>query len=126
MASLTNPAILVNGSPVAYVPNSFEFSDGYGDRNIRTQTTGGGNVEQIITEDVETQIGRVKFTLISTTENIALVTGWQQNIDANAIELSADPNFTRQYAKMTITSEPAKPGGQDASFDVEFQGSKAI
>lgn len=126
MASLVNPAILINGSPVAYVPNSFEFSDGYGDRNIRTQTTGAGNVEQVITEDVETQMGRVKFTLLSTTENIAAVTQWQQNLDANAIELSAAPSFTRQYAKMTIVSEPAKPGGQDASFDVEFQGSKAV
>lgn len=126
MASLTNPTVLVNGSPVAYVPNSFEFSDGYGDRNIRTQTTGDGNVEQIITEDVETQMGRVKFTLLSTTENIAAVTQWMQNIDANAIELSAKPDFSRQYARMTIVSEPVKPGGQDANFDVEFQGSKAI
>lgn len=125
MSALVNPAILINGSPVAYVPNSFEWSDGYGDRNVRTQTTGNGNVEQIITEDVETQMGRVKFTLISTTENVDLVTAWERNIDANAIELSA-PNFSRQFARMTITSEPAKTGGQDASFDVEFQGSKAI
>lgn len=125
MPAFVNPATLINGEPVAYVPNSIEFSDGYGDRNIRTQTTGGGNVEQVITEDVETQMGRVKFTLLSTTENIARITEWQQNIDANAIELSA-PGLTRQYARMTIVSEPPKPGGQDAQFDVEFQGTKAI
>lgn len=126
MTSLTNPAILINGSPVAYVPNSFEFQDGYGDRNIRTQTTGSGNVEQVVTEDVETQIGRVKFTLLSTVENIESVTTWQQNVDENTIELSADPDFTRQYANMVIVSEPVKPGGQDANFDVEFKGSKAV
>lgn len=126
MTSLTNPAILINGSPVAYVPNSLEFSDGYGDRSIRTQTTGDGNVEQIITQDVESQIGRVKFTLLSTTDNIKRVTQWEQNIDANAIELSAAPDFTRQYAKMVVMSEPSKTAGQDANFDVEFQGSKAI
>lgn len=126
MSALVNPQIVINDEPVAYVPNSFDFSDGYGDRTVRTQTTGGGNVEQVFTEDVETQLGRVKFTLISTTENIEKITKWQQNIDANAIELSASGNFSRSFPRMTIMSEPPKPGGQDAQFDVEFQGSKAI
>lgn len=125
MSALINPTIMVNGQVVAYVPNSFEYRDGYGDRNVRTQTTGAGNVEQIITEDVETQTGYVKFTLLSTTANIDMYEQWMQNIDANAVECSA-PGFNKQYARMCILSENSKPGGQDASFDVEFSGAKAI
>lgn len=125
MAALTNPTIMVNGDVVAIVPNSFEYRDGYGDRNTRAQTTGGGYVEQVITEDVETQVGYVKFSLLSTTENIEKYDTWLQNIDANAIEVSA-PGLSKQYARMCIMSENSKPGGQDAQFDVEFSGSKAI
>lgn len=125
MAALVNPAIVINGEPVSYVPNSFEFDDGYGERNIRTQTTGNGAIEQVITENVETQMGRVKFSMLSTTDNIANLTTWLQNLESNAIELSAT-DFTRQFAQMCITSEPPKPGGQDAQFDVEFKGSKAV
>lgn len=125
MPTFINPTIMINGEPVAYVPNSFAHRDGYGDRNTRTQTTGNGNVDQLITEDVETQTGYVKFTLISTTENFNKYDTWMANLDANAIELSA-PGFNKQYARMTIMTENDKTGGQDASFDVEFSGSRAI
>lgn len=125
MPTLTNPTIMVNGNAVSYVPNSFTYKDGYGSRTTRTETTGAGNVSQVITEDVETQVGYVKFTLNSTTENIADYDTWLQNIDANAIELSA-PGLNKSFSRMTILEEVEKPGGQDATFDVVFEGSKAV
>ena len=125
MPAFINPTIMINGEVVAYVPNSFAYRDGYGERNSRTETTGNGNVEQVITEDVETQTGYVKFTLNSKTENIKKYDRWMQNRDANAIEIS-HPGLNKQFSRMTVMSEADKTGGQDATFDVEFSGSQAI
>lgn len=125
MPTLTNPTIMVNGQAVSYVPNSFAHKNGYGSRNVRTETTGPGQVSQVITEDVESQKGYVKFTLNSTTENFDYYDQWLQNIDANAIEVSA-PGLNKSYSRMAILEEVEKTGGQDATFDVIFEGSKAV
>lgn len=123
--SLTNPTIMINGNVQKYLPNTFEYKDGFGTRNVITQTTGNGNIEHEFTEDVTTQRGYVKFSVVSSAENIKRYNQFMRNMDGNVIELSF-PRFNRQFERMIIMEEQAKPGGMDAQFDMIFEGSAAL
>lgn len=123
--SLTNPTILVNGEPQKYLPNTFSYKDGYGTRNVTTETTGNGTITHEFTEDVTTQRGYVKYSVVSSAENIKRYNKFLQNMDRNVIELSF-PRFNRVFERMIIMEEQEKPGGQDASFDIIFEGSAAF
>ncbi len=124
MGALTNPAVVVNGQPVAIKPNSFSYKDGFGEYKTRVQTAGPGSVENVTTEDVETQFGMVKFTLITTTENIDLVRQWKVNFDQNAITATS-ADFSRSFGNAILMTDVEIAAGQDGEFEVEFTSKRA-
>lgn len=121
---IKNPTIMINGRPQKYVPNTFSFKKGLGDRSTMTQTLGNGNVSTEIVEDVTTQKGYIKFSVASTKENVAAYEQYMRNKDANAIELSGD--IEGKFARMCILTEEEQPVGTDATFDMIFEGSAFI
>ena len=121
---IKNPTIMINGSAQKYVPNSFSFKTGLGNRTTMTETLGNGNVSMEIVEDVTTQKGYIKFTVASTRDNVARYLNFMQNKDANAIELSGD--VEGKFARMTILEEQEINIGSDATFDMIFEGTPMI
>jgi len=121
---IKNPTIMINGSAQKYVPNSFSFKTGLGNRTTMTETLGNGNVSMEIVEDVTTQKGYLKFTVASTKDNVARYLNFMQNKDANAIELSGD--VEGKFARMTILEEQEINIGSDATFDMIFEGTPMI
>lgn len=121
---IKNPTIMINGSAQKYVPNSFSFKTGLGNRTTMTETLGNGNVSMEIVEDVTTQKGYIKFTVASTKDNVARYLNFMQNKDANAIELSGD--VEGKFARMTILEEQEINIGSDATFDMIFEGTPMI
>lgn len=122
--ALATPTVTVNDTNVAIQPNSFEYDDGFGERTNRTQSTGAGESETVITENAETQFSMVKFTLLSTEENADLVRVWLNNFDANEIT-AVQGSWSRSFRKAVVTNNPTVAVGQDGNFDVEFKTSKA-
>jgi hypothetical protein len=125
MTALVNPALVINNEPVAYKPNSLSYNDGFPEVSVRTKTTGGGNVQTVIGQDIETSRGSVKFTLISEISSVATVKQWMQNLENNAIELSQD-GFTRTFTKAIVTNKPDINAGMDGEIEVEFESNPAI
>ena len=121
---IKNPTIMINGSPQKYVPNSFSFKRGFGDRTTMTETLGNGNVSMEIVEDVTTQKGYIKFSVASTKDNVARYAQFMQNKDANAIELSGD--IEGSFKRMCILEEQEIEVGTDATFDMIFEGTAMI
>jgi len=122
--ALSNPTLVINNIAVPYVPNSIKFKEGLGEQNVRVQSAGGGSLQSVFSDNAESKISMVGFSVYPTPENIALVKGWKQLANANAISLT-DTNFSRTFANMALTSDYDVNLGADTTIDIEFMGDAA-
>ena len=125
MGAISTPSIVVNNTPVGIKPNSFTYTEGFGERNVRVASAGGAAKETIVTENVETQMSTVKFTLYTTSDNLTLSRQWAANKDSNVIEAS-DTNFTRSFTSAIITNDFEVSAGVDGEFELEFKTQAAV
>lgn len=125
MPAISTPSIVVNNTPVAIKPNSFSYTEGFGERNVRVASAGGSAKETVVTENVETQMSTVKFTLYTSSENLTLARQWAANKSSNVIEAS-DTNFTRSFTSAIITNDFDVNAGVDGEFELEFKSDAAV
>ena len=125
MGALSTPSIVINNTPVAIKPNSFSYTEGFGERNVRVASAGGNAKETVVSENVETQMSMVKFTLFTTTGNLTLARQWANNKSANVIEAS-DVGFTRSFTQAIITNDYEVAAGNDGEFELEFKTIAAV
>jgi len=123
--ALSNPTIVVNNLATPIVPNSFTFTEGLGEQTIRTQSAGGGSVQTVFSNNVETNKSMVKFSLYNTADNIDLIKLWKQNGDANAISVTGE-GLNRSFSGAALISNYEVNLGSDTTIDVEFEGQPAI
>lgn len=126
--ALSNPTIEVNDQTIAIVPNSTSYKVGAGDVNVRTQSSGGGSTSTVITEDAETRISMVKFSLYVTDANAALIRGWQENrySGGNTIKLSQRGlDVPLAFINMHVTTDPEYTVSADGTVEIEFMGDAA-
>lgn len=125
---ISDPSVVVNNVAVAIVPNSLEFSEGLGEQEILTQSAGGGSIEQVYSDNVETALGMVKFSMRSTVANIDLVRSWKSNRNRNAVTVTAtndDGTLTRTWTNCAIVSDYTVALSSDGEIEIEFKGDKA-
>lgn len=123
--ALSNPTIEINDQVIAILPNTLSYKRGAGDVNVRAQSAGGDSVEAVITENAETKIGMVKFSLTITDTNQAYIQTWQENKfnGGNTIRISSRTMTTPlSFTNMNVVTDPEFSVGADGSVDVEFMG----
>lgn len=123
--ALSNPTVVVNNLATPIVPNSFTFTEGLGEQTIRTQSSGGGAVQTVFSNNVETNKSMVKFSVYNTSENIDLVKTWKQNGDANAISVTGE-GLSRSFSGAALINSYDVNLGSDTTIDVEFESQPAI
>lgn len=123
--TLANATIVINNAAIFYVPNSPKFNEGKGEQDVLIQSAGAGVVEAVFSENVETNIGMVAFSVRNTPKNIGLALGWKNLKRANAITISGDGGFTRSFSNMVLTNNYDVNLGADTPIDLEFKGDPA-
>lgn len=122
---LSNAKLVINNKAIQYEPNSLVIRAGRANRMVHAVTTGGGNVQVVSGEDISTKKGYCKFTIRPTAEMIKELKGWQNNGDANAIDVIQDDySASIQYA--SVITDPDLSLGADTTVDVEFEGMPAV
>lgn len=124
---LADLAVEINDQLVEIKANSLSYKGGIGEVNVRHQTGGGDAGSTVITEDFETKVGMVKFSLLSTAANAERINEWgriTRDLNGNVVRLSG-PGLTRNFAEMRLTSDPEVTVGSDADFEVIFEGRPA-
>jgi hypothetical protein len=124
--ALTTPSITVNNITVAIVPNSFSYTEGFGEQALRVQSAGGGGVQQVYSDNAETKVSSAKWSMINTAENIALIRTWKANSNANAISATAADGFARTFNNAALTGDYEVNMGADTTIDVEFMSDSAV
>lgn len=128
---ISNGTLTVNNSPVAYKPNSLVFTEGAGEQSIMTQSSGGGAVQTVYSNNVETNKSMVKFSILSTAANVDLVKTWKKNFNRNAITVSgSDPvtgaQFTRTFQTMALINNYEVNLVDQGDIALEFEGAPAV
>lgn len=126
--ALSNPTIQVNDDTISIVPNSLSYKRGKGDVNVRAQSSGGGGSSTVVTENAETKVSMVKFSLFLTDANRSLIDTWQENRynGGNTIRFSErGSTIPLSFSNMHVTTDPDYSVGADGSVEIELMGDAA-
>ncbi len=121
---LNNLAFFVNGDQTAYEADSLEFTGGKGEFNIRNAVVGGGQTEQIFSEDIKTKYSVVKVSLPTTIANVAKTKTWKNNLNGNVIEIIgniAGEAFSEIFTQAAITNDPTNKLATEGSIEIEWR-----
>lgn len=123
--ALSNPTVQVNDDTIYIVPNSLAYKRGKGDISVRAQSAGGDAVQVVVTENAETKMAMVKFSLFLTDDNRQAIETWQENRfnGGNTIRFSQrGSEVPLSFTGMNITTDPEFNVGADGSVEIEFMG----
>lgn len=123
--ALSNPQVVINNIAVPVVPNSVKFTEGKGEQMQRVQSAGGGQVEVVYSDDVESHLSKVTMSLINTADNIDLVRQWKSNSNNNAITITGE-GLNRSFAQAALTSDYDVELGSDSVIEIEFTALPAV
>ena len=124
---LNDIAIWVNNTQVAYTADSLSSSDGFGTGDLRNAVVGGGQTEDIESDDLSSKVGMVKFSMPSTAENDALKRAWKLNKANNVVELIGPPgsNFSKIFTRAKVVNDPETNYSTDGNIEIEFKSRPA-
>lgn len=129
MDRLTNATVLVNNVAVAIVPNSLKFTEGLGEQTMDAASIGGGKVEQVFSEDVETAFGKVMFEIPATPDNIASAKAWKVRRNTNVVQIAgsnAEGNMTRSFTQAALLADYEVPISTEGNIPLEFSSNAPI
>lgn len=116
--------LIVNNIVVPYVPNSFKFTEGFGEYNQRAATSGSGTTETVFSENAEGKVSMFSFEIYPTKEGIALARSWKANKSNNVLEYIAD-GMQRTVTSGAITNDYEVEAGADTTISLEWKGDPA-
>ena len=124
---LNDIIILVNDVQVAYTADSLNWKDGFGTYSVRNAVLGGGQTEQVFSQDLASKIGMVGFSMPSTIENEANKRAWKVNKNNNVVELigPSGSNFTKVFTQASILDDPKTDAATDGQIELEFNTNPA-
>lgn len=126
---LANAAVTVNNNVIAIIPNSLGFTEGLGEQVQRAASAGGGSVEQIFSENIETNFSMVKFEIPATIENIELARGWKVNKNQNLVQIAGrtpEGTLTRSFSQAALINDYEVLLGSDTNISIEFRANQAV
>ena len=120
--TLSIPGVSVNNLPIGIVPNSLKYTLGKGVTNVRAASTGGGGSTSVHSEDAEEQVGKIKWEMFPTPEELALIRLWKDNTGANVIAATQSGITPLSGTFMSMVNDPEVEATADGKFPVEFEG----
>lgn len=121
-AALTNPSVIINNANMPIVPNTLSFTEGGGEQAMRVQSGGGGSIDVVYSQNVESRLATVSFSVLPTSVNIEALRAMKFAGNANAIQI-VDPEsgLQRSFLKAALTTDYQVNAGADAVIEVEFK-----
>lgn len=130
---LANPQVTVNNEAVAIVPNSVTYTEGFGEQTMRAASAGGASVEQVFSQNIETNFSMVKFEVYNDPQTIALVRSWKVAGNQNVVTVTGTVvdgisvnTLLRTFSKAAILNDFEVALGADTTIEVEFKSDAAV
>ncbi len=116
--------LIINNSVIPYVPNTFKFSEGFGEYNQRAGVVGSGRTEVVFSENAESKMSKVTFEIYPTADNIDLARSWKAGKASNVLEYIAD-GMQRTFTSAAITNDFEVEVGADTTITLEWMTDSA-
>lgn len=129
MIQLSDATLMANNEAVGIIANSLKYTEGFGEQKMRAASIGGGKVEQIFSNDVETSFSSLMFELPATPENIALARSWKANGNQNAFQIAGstpEGEVTRTFTQAAILNDYEVAIGSETTIPIEIKSNPAI
>ena len=126
---VSDAAVVVNNNTVAITPNSLMFTEGFGEQTVRAASAGGGQVEQIFANNIESNFSTVRFDMPATVGNIALAREWKTASNQNLVQIAGrtpEGNVTRTFTQASLLTDYEVALGSDTNISIEFKANPAI
>jgi hypothetical protein len=127
---LSDAALIANNEVIGIIPNSLKYTEGFGEQEVRTISTGGGNVEQLYARNVETSFSKLNFELPGIVDNIVLARRWKANQNRNVFQIVGTTgdgeNITRTFTQAAVTNDYEVEIGSDTSIAIEVMANASI
>lgn len=127
---LSDPTVIINNNTVTIMPNSLVFTEGLGEQNMRAGSTGGGGVEQIYSNNLESNFSTIKFDLPADIDRVELAREWKVLQNANLVQIIGTTTdgkvLTRTFQNAAILNDYEVALGSDTVIPIEFKASPAI
>jgi hypothetical protein len=122
---LSTPSIVVNNENIKIKPNSFIYTEGFGEYVKRTESAGGGSVSTVSARNLETAKSMIKFTLEPLAVNADKIREWKNNFDNNVIQATGIDGFTRSFTSAIMTTDPEIGLSADGEIPLEWESDPA-
>lgn len=124
--ALVNPTVIINNIHVQPVPNTATVTEGFGDKSVKTRSSGGGAIETVYFQNVENKTSKFKMDLYAVHDVVELHRTWQTLGNLNGISITDIDGYSRTLQNAAQTNDPEIPFGVDKTFTVEFEGEPVI
>jgi len=125
---ISDPSIIINNEAINVVPNSVTYDDGLGEQTVMVQSAGNGKTSTVYSNNVETNVGAVKFSMRSTVQNANFARALKSNLNRNVIVVSGitpdGKSLTRTMTESAYTNKLETPLSQDGVIAIEMMGNK--
>ena len=129
MIQLSDAAVLINDEAVAIIPNSLKFTEGLGEQTMRAASVGGGRTEQVYSQNVEENFGKIMFDLHATPENIKTARSWKVNLNKNVVQIAgktSEGDLNRTYTQAAVLNDYEIEVGPEGTLSIEFTANRPI
>lgn len=129
-AQLSDATLIANNEAVGVIPNTLKYTEGKGEQEMRTISLGGGKVETLYANNVETSLSNLSFELAVIPENIDLALAWKVNLNRNVFQIAGTTpdgkTVTRTFTGAAVTNNYEVEIGSDTNISIEIMGNAAI
>lgn len=130
MRAFSVPQVEVNNDLILIVPNTLNYDLGEGETNVRAASGGGNSIRSVHTQNAESKIGKVMFSVYLTADMDDRIREWKDSTGANAIKFSerlGDGTVSaRSFENMSLINSVNREATADGTVPLEFSGDPAI
>jgi 3-hydroxy-3-methylglutaryl CoA synthase len=124
--AIATPTVEINNEVMIVVANTLKYTEGFGETNVRSATAGGGSSTLVVSENAETRIRMLQFSVYPTKEQIDLIRQFKSNPGENGLAvLLSDNGFSKSINNAFITNDYEVNLGADTVIELELKGTPA-
>ena len=126
MPTLSVPTIIINNNTISIVPNSFKYTGGEGEINVRAASTGGGASTSVHSVNAETLIGGCAFDMYTETTTDAFIADLKARVGSNSVKAiqrnADDTSVTLSWNRQSLVNDVEREASSDGVVSFEFKG----
>ena len=124
--AIVKPSLIINGEVINIVPNSLIVVLGTGEKEVKVQSAGGDQLENVIFDNIETAVGQIKFKQFNTSENLSALSTVRQNGSDNKVQFTSSEGVNGTLKNAIIINDPEINFSIDGETEYQMKGSPIV